>query len=130
MLNLTSSTPVAAVIATPTTTTLPGATTDNQWVGSSINVITFILIFSISRLTIALYSLIKNQQPPQPCQNHYANRSQSRDTNQLQKTLLAMVNGDRETAQRLFNYAKLNNPSRPVDWCLEKVILDLERDRR
>jgi tetratricopeptide (TPR) repeat protein len=47
----------------------------------------------------------------------------------LQNKLLNLVQGDRELAIRLVSQVKNNNPGRSVDWCIEKVIYDLERDR-
>ncbi len=48
---------------------------------------------------------------------------------QLQKKLLRLLHDERDTANRLLYQAKLKNPNRSVDWYVEKVIYDLERDR-
>lgn len=48
----------------------------------------------------------------------------------LAKKLLTLVNGDTETARRLLRNVKRSHPGRSVDWCLEKAIYDLDRDRR
>lgn len=37
---------------------------------------------------------------------------------------------DRATAERLLALAREYNPHRSEQWCYEKVIYDLERDRR
>jgi hypothetical protein len=37
---------------------------------------------------------------------------------------------DTNTARRLLRNINRTNPGRSVDWCLEKAIHDLERDRR
>ncbi len=47
----------------------------------------------------------------------------------LQKKLLLLLNGDRNTANRLIALAKTRNPDKSIDWCVEKVIFDLQRDR-
>lgn len=47
----------------------------------------------------------------------------------LQKQLLRLLHEDRSTANRLLSQVKLRNPDKPIDWCVEKVIYDLERDR-
>lgn len=47
----------------------------------------------------------------------------------LQKKLLLLLNGDRNTATRLIKLAKTRNPHKSIDWCVEKVIFDLQRDR-
>jgi hypothetical protein len=48
---------------------------------------------------------------------------------QLASRLLNLVNGDTPTARRLIRKVNHSNPGRSVDWCLEKAIYDLERDR-
>ena len=47
----------------------------------------------------------------------------------LQKELLRLLHDDRNTANRLLSQVKINNPNKPINWCIEKVIYDLERDR-
>ncbi len=48
----------------------------------------------------------------------------------LQKRLLKLLHNDRRTANRLIAGANITHPRRSVDWLTEKVIYDLERDRR
>ena len=47
---------------------------------------------------------------------------------QLQKRLMLLLSGDRHTANRLLRSAKNRNPGKSVQWCIEKVIFDLQRD--
>lgn len=47
----------------------------------------------------------------------------------LQKKLLLLLHDERALANRLLNQVKLKNPHKSVDWYVEKVIYDLERDR-
>lgn len=47
----------------------------------------------------------------------------------LQKELLRLLHDDRNTANRLLSQVKMNNPNKSINWCIEKVIYDLERDR-
>lgn len=47
----------------------------------------------------------------------------------LQKKLLLLLHDERALANRLLNQVKLKNPNKSVDWYVEKVIYDLERDR-
>ncbi len=47
----------------------------------------------------------------------------------LQKKLLILLHNDRTTANRLLAYTKQKNPHQSVNWAMEKVIYDLERDR-
>ena len=46
----------------------------------------------------------------------------------LQQKLLRLI-GDRKTANRLVEGAKISHPDRSINWLVEKVIYDLERDR-
>jgi hypothetical protein len=47
----------------------------------------------------------------------------------LQKKLLRLLHDDRDTANRLVSQVKMKNPNRSIDWYVDKVIYDLERDR-
>ena len=44
--------------------------------------------------------------------------------------LIGILQGDREGAMRLISQVKIKNPGKSVDWCVEKVIYDLERVKR
>lgn len=44
--------------------------------------------------------------------------------------LVSMLHGDGNAAERLVGKVRQQNPERSEDWCWEKVISDLERDRR
>lgn len=48
----------------------------------------------------------------------------------LQKKLLRLLHNDRNAADRLLTRTKMMHPDRSADWIVEKVIYDLERDRR
>lgn len=47
----------------------------------------------------------------------------------LRKKLLILLHNDSETANRLLAYTQQTNPQKSVNWAMEKVIYDLERDR-
>jgi hypothetical protein len=47
----------------------------------------------------------------------------------LHRRLVELLNGDDRAALRLFRGARRRNPGRSADWCLEKCIHDLMRDR-
>lgn len=47
----------------------------------------------------------------------------------LQKQILRLLHDDRETANRLLSQVKMKNLNKSIDWCVEKVIYDLDRDR-
>ena len=48
---------------------------------------------------------------------------------QLERKLLKLLGGNRNTAQRLIQQSQLRNPDKSADWHWEKAIYDLERDR-
>ena len=50
-------------------------------------------------------------------------------SSKLQKKLLILLHNDRITANRLLVHTKQSNPQKSVNWAMEKVIYDLERDR-
>lgn len=58
-----------------------------------------------------------------------ADRSNRQASRHLQIKLLQLLHGDRHAANRLIALAKTRNPSKSIDWCVEKVIFDLQRDR-
>ncbi len=58
-----------------------------------------------------------------------SNRLVDQASPKLQKKLLILLHNDSETANRLLAHTKQNNPHQSVNWAMEKVIYDLERDR-
>ncbi len=46
-----------------------------------------------------------------------------------ERKLLRLLNGDRRTANRLVANMQMRNPDKSDQWCWEKVIFDLQRDR-
>lgn len=46
-----------------------------------------------------------------------------------QRSLLRLVGGNRDVAERLVRQVQLHHPDRPAQWCWEKAIHDLQRDR-
>lgn len=48
---------------------------------------------------------------------------------QLERKLLKLLGGNRNTAQRLIHQSQLRYPDKSADWHWEKAIYDLERDR-
>ncbi|MDM9381174.1 hypothetical protein QUB80_10710 [Chlorogloeopsis sp. ULAP01] len=49
---------------------------------------------------------------------------------QLQKQLLTLLRGDVSAAKRLLKHQRQLHPGKSDNWYLEKVIYDLQRDRR
>lgn len=56
--------------------------------------------------------------------------SRSPQYSSLEVRLVSLLNGDKETARRLTNATRRNHPNRSEQWCQEKALFDLERDRR
>jgi hypothetical protein len=46
------------------------------------------------------------------------------------RQILTLLNGDTAAAQRLYEKVRFNNPGKSDQWYWEKVLWDLERDRR
>ena len=47
----------------------------------------------------------------------------------LQQKLMRLLHDDRDTASRLLSQIKNKNPNKSINWYVEKVIYDLDRDR-
>jgi hypothetical protein len=47
----------------------------------------------------------------------------------LERKLLKLLGGNRNTANRLIQQSQIRNPDKSADWHWEKAIYDLERDR-
>jgi hypothetical protein len=76
----------------------------------------------------------KNRFKLSPTSSQFSLKSEStirieQGSRRLQKKLLRLLHDERDTANRLLSQAKLKNPNKSVDWYVEKVIYDLERDR-
>lgn len=81
-----------------------------------------------------MYCLIKEMRKNHP-KHIYQTRSQNSSSakileSRLAPKLIRLLNGDRQAAERLVKAVRRSNPNRSLDWCLEKVIHDLEHDRR
>ncbi|MEL6777377.1 MAG: hypothetical protein AAFO06_08985 [Cyanobacteria bacterium J06597_16] len=67
--------------------------------------------------------------PPKKLGN--ANDSRSRGVSRsTRRQLLRLVGGNASVAQRLVSDVSTRNPDRNEQWCWEKAIYDIERDRR
>ena len=81
-----------------------------------------IIIFWLALLFI-IYILFQEIQKSKTVRGKKLDRS-------LDKQLLTMLNGDKKTVLRLLRNARKNNPGKSYLWYHQKVIADLERDRR
>lgn len=99
------------------------------------------LIASLQDLFITIGNLFKPRQPfrfqipkqqRQPKTKGKWSKSYLTDprNRQLQANLLTLLKGDIPTAKRLLQQQRRMHPGKSDNWYLEKVIYDLERDRR
>jgi hypothetical protein len=51
-------------------------------------------------------------------------------TRATRQQLMRLVNGNRGVAERLVARVRSQNPDRSEQWCWEKAIYDIQRDRR
>lgn len=74
----------------------------------------------------------KNHFPSSPSSSYKSKESTIRieqASRELQRKLLRLLHNDPDTANRLLSQVKMKNPNRSINWYVEKVIYDLERDR-
>lgn len=93
----------------------------------------WLLLFSFV-LWLAFLTIKAHQQPQRrhhPTRKRQPrNHSTSRNVSPKKwQQLLTLVQGDVATASRLIDRERRRNPHRSMEWCIEKAIWDLERDR-
>ncbi len=67
--------------------------------------------------------------PARPVRKNESRGNRNR-SDRLEEKLLTMVGGDRSVATRLLVNVRFKYPQKSKTWCYEKVIHDLQRDRR
>jgi len=93
--------------------------------------LTFNLFTFFGTLYYVLFWQLRREQSPVVPGNMSTTEINDRITdNQLKNKLIAKLDGDTATAERLIEEAKQNYPGMPESWYCERVIDDLERDRR
>ncbi len=98
-----------------------------------LNLITVSLVLAAAFLSIHLFVLVRSQKRQRKLV-HLGYRGRSAPLRQagsplLKNELVTLLNGDKRTAERLINQLCAEYPRQSVDWCIEKAIYDLERDR-
>ncbi|MEI1375973.1 hypothetical protein PQG02_06885 [Nostoc sp. UHCC 0926] len=98
------------------------------------------LMYLLEQLRLTLQKLFPHSQtqasyqstPPRPKSGQKRSSSYLNDpkNRKLQQDLITMLRGDIATAKRLLRYERQRHPGNSDNWYLEKVIGDLERDRR
>lgn len=94
---------------------------------------TFLSIVLTIALLLAITSWLTGYRLPiyRPTRNHHSSTPRSRGvTRGTRKQLLRLVGGNATVAQRLVSDLRDRNPGRTEQWCWEKAIYDIERDRR
>ncbi|WP_230966173.1 hypothetical protein [Nostoc sp. NZL] len=90
-------------------------------------IVALIALFKYVRCELQAFTSKFTSQPRGKVSNSYRNDPKNR---YLQSDLLILVKGDVATAKRLLVQQRRKNPGQSDNWYLEKVIYDLERDRR
>ncbi|MEL7511483.1 MAG: hypothetical protein AAGM27_04930 [Cyanobacteria bacterium J06554_3] len=109
------------------------------------NVVTLLCVFSLAVdmsifsiaiaivLVLALVNWLTGYQLPIKGSKGRSHKSIQRDrgvSRNTRRQLLGLVGGNATVAQRLVDDVSKRNPGRTEQWCWEKAIYDIERDRR
>jgi high-affinity Fe2+/Pb2+ permease len=104
-----------------------------------LNLVTFLGTFSLIVIFATLYYVLFwefRRQEVQPTggrivsHNNYTNDEEVPPTNNLKSRLIKLLAGDAQGAERLVEQARRTYPDMPENWYWERVIADIERDRR
>jgi len=105
---------------------------------ASMSLVSLLLAIGI---LIGLYAFWRRRSGASPRINYSAHRSRTNRSRKLsadpsrvsrhsQRELLRLVHGNRAVALRLVATVRQQNPGRSEQWCWEKAIYDIQRDRR
>jgi uncharacterized protein HemY len=87
-----------------------------------------ITLVALAIVLLLMYFLFQEIQRQQKVTDKYKQKKLKKKS--LNKKLLTMLSGDEKAAIRLLSNIQKKNPDKSYVWCQEKVIRDLERDRR
>jgi hypothetical protein len=104
----------------------------------ALNLVTFLGTFSLIVIFATLYYVLFwefRRQQAQLAGRRPLNHQHSADEfappiSQLKNQLVTLLGGDNAGAERLVNQARKTYPNMPEHWYWERVIADVERDRR
>ncbi|HZG40807.1 MAG TPA: hypothetical protein VEZ50_19185 [Nodosilinea sp.] len=91
------------------------------------------LLFAIALLVVLVLWL--KRRPRRPKQGYRLNTPAAPTAptrpvrSRTEKELLRLVGGNRAVAERLVEQVQLRNPHHSEQWCWEKAIYDIQRDR-
>ncbi|XGV94634.1 MAG: hypothetical protein ACAF41_18010 [Leptolyngbya sp. BL-A-14] len=91
-----------------------------------------VFVLLVAAVIVGAFFYLAFQAKPtrnQRASNRYPSQ-RSRVSGRVKRELYALLNGDQAAAQRLVQQAQLRYSDRSEQWCWEKVIFDLKRDRR
>lgn len=94
---------------------------------SAFTIILAIVILGAVFCWLTGYRLPIQRRPAGQQRSQSPARGVARSTRQQ---LMRRVGGNAAVAQRLVERVKMQNPGRTEQWCWEKAIYDIERDRR
>ncbi len=93
----------------------------------------FLPIVLAIAIILAVFSWLTGRRLPIQGRRPSRSRSIQRDrgvSRSTRKQLIRLVGGNAAVAQRLVRDVQVRNPGRTEQWCWEKAIYDIERDRR
>ena len=93
----------------------------------------FSIVIAIALLLAVISWLTDYKLPIHRRKNNGRHQSVQRDrgiSRKTRKQLLGLVGGKATVAERLVSDVSRRNPGRSEQWCWEKAIYDIERDRR
>jgi uncharacterized protein HemY len=103
----------------------------------NLNLVTFLGTFSLIVIFATVYYVLfwefrrqQSQSLAGVAQFPEDETAVDRSNSQIKRRLLALLSGDVNAAERLIEQAKQNHPGNPEHWYWERVLNDLERDRR
>lgn len=100
----------------------------------ALNLLTFLGTFSLILIFGTLYYVLfwelRRQQSRSSQRGTKISANQRIADNRLKNKLIAMLDGDVATAERLIEQTKQDYPGMPESWYWERVIADWEREQR
>jgi hypothetical protein len=87
----------------------------------------------LAALSLCIHLVMIHKSPTKKFKNSKPRRRPRRKSPQrvpLEDELVRLLNGDRTTANRLLTSTRRKHPNQSEQWCHEKALYDLERDRR
>ena len=94
----------------------------------------FLSVLIAIALLLAVYSWVTGRRLPiygRPKGGQHTSIQRDRGVaRSTRRQLLGLVGGNSTVAQRLVSDVQTRNPGRTEQWCWEKAIYDIERDRR